>query len=320
MTRPDLSDAKLVALLAAAACAIGLWFALRAWLPQPWRTPGSPQLYLAGVAGALLLLVPAAFSLAKRAGRSRNPVGWFNAHVVCSTLGMVLIAAHSGAFLRRPPALLLLALVALAVLGTWARIAGARRMAATFASRLPGFGVPDAATRERLKAILAEKRRLLAELAPGAREGTFSVTLPLLAVRPRLAGARLALAVLLAGLLALIGRHLAPALRVPLNALALLGRHGLELAGALENLLLLLRRQPLEALVRGVELAFPLLGQRLPPPEVLRDASPIGRRHVAQPLLILARGLPLLGRETLPVAVVLDRSLPLLGRHLLPLL
>ena len=194
MTRPDLSDAKLVALLAAAACAIGLWFALRAWLPQPWRTPGSPQLYLAGVAGALLLLVPAAFSLAKRAGRSRNPVGWFNAHVVCSTLGMVLIAAHSGAFLRRPPALLLLALVALAVLGTWARIAGARRMAATFASRLPGFGVPDAATRERLKAILAEKRRLLAELAPDAREGTFSVTLPLLAARPRRALAYLRLA------------------------------------------------------------------------------------------------------------------------------
>jgi hypothetical protein len=136
----------------------------------------------------------------------------------------------------------------------------------------------------------------------------------------RLAGARLALAVLLAGLLALIGRHLAPAFRVPLNALTLLGRHGLELTGALENLLLLLRRQPLEALVRGVELAFPLLRQRLPPPEVLRDASPVGRRHVAQPLLILARGLPLLGRETLPVAVVLYRSLPLLGRHLLPLL
>ena len=135
---------------------------------------------------------------------------------------------------------------------------------------------------------------------------------PPFAVRTRLAGTRLALAVLLAGLLALVGRHLAPALRVLLDTPALLGRHGLVLSEPLENLLLLLRRQPLEALVRGVELAFPLLGQRLPPPEVLRDASPIGRRHVAQPLLILARGLPLLGRETLPVAVVLDRPLPLL--------
>ena len=185
MPRPDLSDAKLVALLAAAALAIVGWFAFRAWLPEAWRSPGSAELYLTGVAGVALLLVPVAFSLAKRGGRSRDPRGWFNAHVVCSTLGMVLIAAHSGGFLRRPPALLLLALLALAALGAWARIAGSRRMAATFASRLPTLPVPEAATRERLKAILAEKRRLLAELAPQAREGTFSVTLPLLLAQPR---------------------------------------------------------------------------------------------------------------------------------------
>ncbi len=194
MARPDLSDAKLAALLAAAACAIGVWFAFGAWLPEPWRKPGSPQLYLTGVAGTLLLFVPAAFSLAKRSGYGRSAVGWFNAHVICSTLGMVLIAVHSGLFLRRAPALLLLALVALALLGTWARIAGSRRMAATFASRLPGLRVPDSATRERLKAILAEKRRLLAQLAPDAREGTFSVTLPLLVSRPRLSLAYLRLA------------------------------------------------------------------------------------------------------------------------------
>lgn len=187
MARPDLSDAKLAALLVAAALAIVGWFAFRAWLPEAWRTPGSAELYLAGVVGVALLLVPVAFSLAKRGGRSADPRGWFNAHVICSTLGMVLIAAHSGGFLRRPPALLLLALVALAVLGAWARIAGSRRMAATFASRLPTLAVPDAATRERLKAILAEKRRLLAMLAPGAHEGTFSVTLPLLLAKPRAA-------------------------------------------------------------------------------------------------------------------------------------
>ena len=194
MARPDLSDSKLAALLAAAVLAIVGWFAFRAWLPEAWRTPGSPELYLAGVAGVVLLLVPVAFSLAKRGGRSADPRGWFNAHVVCSTLGMVLIAAHSGGFLRRPPAFLLLALVALAVLGTWARIAGSRRMAATFASRLPTLAVPDATTRERLKAILAEKRRLLTQLAPEAREGTFSVTLPLLAAKPRLSIAYIRLA------------------------------------------------------------------------------------------------------------------------------
>lgn len=194
MARPDLSDARLVAILAAAVAAIALWFALRGLLPEAWRTPGSPPLYLAGLAGTLLLLVPAAFSLAKRLGRSASPVSWFNAHVVCSTLGMVLIAVHSGLLLRRPPALLLLALVALAVLGTWARVAGARRMAATFASRPPAFRVPDPATREALKAILASKRRLLAELAPAAHEGTFSVTLPLLVASPRAALAYLRLA------------------------------------------------------------------------------------------------------------------------------
>lgn len=184
MPRRDLSDATLAAMLVAAALAIVAWFAFRSWLPEAWRTPGSAELYLTGVAGVVLLLVPAAFSLAKRGGRSADPRAWFNAHVFCSTLGMVLIAAHSGGFLRRPPALLLAALVALAVLGAWARIAGSRRMAATFASRLPTLSVPDAATRDRLKAILAEKRRLLAELAPGAHEGTFSVTLPLLLARP----------------------------------------------------------------------------------------------------------------------------------------
>lgn len=194
MGRPDLSDAKLAGLLAAAALAIALWFAFGAWLPESWRNPGSPQLYLTGVAGSVLLLVPAAFAFAKRAGYGRSALGWFNAHVVCSTLGMVLIAAHSGLFFRRAPALLLLTLVALAVLGTWARVAGSRRMAATFASRLPGLRVPDAATRERLKAILAEKRRLLAQLAPEAKEGTFSVTLPLLAARPRLSIAYIRLA------------------------------------------------------------------------------------------------------------------------------
>jgi len=176
--RNDLSDAKLLRLMAAAAAAIAGWFVLRPWLPEAWRIPGSPALYLAGVAGVALLLVPAAFAFVKRGGLTRDPVRWFNAHVVCSTIGMVLIAIHSGGYLRRAPALLLLALLALAVLGTWARVRGSRRMAATFASRAPAFAVPDAATRERLKALISAKRKLLADLDPQAREGTFSVTLP----------------------------------------------------------------------------------------------------------------------------------------------
>lgn len=167
------------------------WFVVRAgWphvLPEAWRTPGSPALYLTGVAGVLLLLAPVVFVVKKRGGSSANPVNWFNAHVVCSFAGMVLIAIHSGGFLRRPPALLLLALLALAALGVWARARGSRRMAATFASKAPAFAPPDAATRERLRALISEKRALLAQLDPQASEGTFSVNLPHLLRSPRLA-------------------------------------------------------------------------------------------------------------------------------------
>jgi len=185
--RNDFSDSRLLQLTVTVMLAIAAWFAVRPGLPQAWREPGSPELYLTGVAGALLLLVPVAFALAKRGGRSRNPNGWFNAHVACSLVGSILIAIHSGGFLRRPPALLLLAIFALAVLGVWARVRGARRMAATFASKAPAFRVPDAATRNRLQEILGAKRRLLGELDPAAREGLFSVTLAHLLKHPRLA-------------------------------------------------------------------------------------------------------------------------------------
>jgi hypothetical protein len=178
LPRHDLPDARLLQLTFAALAAIVIWFAVRGILPEAWRSPGSPQLYLTGVAGILLLLVPVAFVIAKRGGSGANPVNWFNAHVACSLLGMVLIAIHSGGFLRRPPALLLLALIVLAVLGVWGRVRGSRRMAGTFASKAPGFNVPDAAARDRLRTLIAEKRRLLMQLDPQANEGTFSVNLP----------------------------------------------------------------------------------------------------------------------------------------------
>ena len=187
MQKNDFSDSRLRQLMAAVLIVIAAWFAVKHWLPQAWRVPGSPELYLTGVAGALLLLIPAAFALAKRGGHSANPRGWFNAHIVCSSLGAILIAIHSGGFLRRPPALLLCAILALAALGVWARVRGSRRMAATFASKAPAFSIPDPEMRMRLQALLVEKRRLLVELDPAAREGVFSVTLAHLMKRPRLA-------------------------------------------------------------------------------------------------------------------------------------
>jgi len=185
IVRRDLPNARLLWLAGATVAAIVAWFLVRPWLPAAWREPGSPELYLTGVVGAALLLVPALFALAKRSGLSRNPVGWFNAHVWCSSAGTVLIVIHSAGFLRRPPALMLLALLALGALGIWARVRGSRRMAATFASKAPAFRPPDAATREQLRALIVEKRRLLAVLDPAAREGTFSVTLPHFIQAPR---------------------------------------------------------------------------------------------------------------------------------------
>jgi len=179
-----LSNAVLVALVSTTLAAIACWFVLRGALPPAWRTPGSPPLYLTGVAGALLLLVPAAFAFAKRSGRSQRPIAWFNAHVVCACLGTVLIAAHSAGQLGRAPALLLAALAALGALGLWARLRAARLLAATFGSKTNVFSPPDAATRARLGRIIERKRALLPTLAPEANEGTFSVGLPLLLRNP----------------------------------------------------------------------------------------------------------------------------------------
>jgi hypothetical protein len=64
---------------------------------------------------------------------------------------------------------------------------------------------------------------------------------------------------LVAGLLALGRRHLAPALSVPLEALALIRAHGLVALESLPDLLLLLLRKPLKAVVRRFELTLALL-------------------------------------------------------------
>jgi len=183
----ELPDRQLAWLMAGVVAAIVAWFVLRGALPPEWSTPGSPVLYFAGVAGVALLLVPAAFAIAKRSGGSTAPRRWFNAHVVCASLGSVLIAVHSAGHLGRPPALLLLALVALAIIGVWARLRVSRSMSRTFAAKMPLVAAPDPAVRARLAAIIAEKRALLRELAPQANEGTFSVSLPQLLASPRLA-------------------------------------------------------------------------------------------------------------------------------------
>ena len=177
MTRPDLPDRILVGLVGAALLAAATWFAVHPALPEAWRTPGSPQLYSVGVLGALLLLVSMVFVLVKRSGRGDLAPRWFIAHVVCSTLGTVLILVHSAGFVRRPPALLLLALLGLIALGVWARVRLSTNMAATFSTKQRGFAPAAQLDRSALAAVIDRKRALLASLDPAAREATFSPTL-----------------------------------------------------------------------------------------------------------------------------------------------
>jgi hypothetical protein len=182
--RPDIPNRQLILAAVVLPALLCLYALALPFMPEALRTPGSPLTYLFGVAGTLLLLVSAVFVFVKRAGRGGSPVVWFIAHVGGGMAGFVLVAIHTTAKLDRPPALLLLCLLALMGLGVWARVHANRSMADTFGSKLRGFRAPDADTREALAKIVAEKTALLERLDPAAREATFSVTLPHLFRQP----------------------------------------------------------------------------------------------------------------------------------------
>ncbi len=170
----DIGDRLLAYLVFVASIVLVTFFGFQHELPPAWRLPGSPTLYVLGVAGTVLLCVSLVFVVTKRTGVGGSPLGWFSAHVVTATLGGVLVTVHSGGFLRHAPALLLVALFFLVVLGVWARVRVSRRMSATFASREASFAPLGADDRERLARLIREKEALLSRLDPGASEGTFS--------------------------------------------------------------------------------------------------------------------------------------------------
>ena len=176
----DLSDRWLVSLLLAAIALLTAFFSLQSVLPASWRTPGSPPLYVLGLAGGALLLVSMGFVTVKRTGRRLGPAApriWFIAHVVAALPGMVLVAVHSAGSLTNPPALLFLTLIALTVLGVWARLRGSGSLSAVFATRHANFRGADPVLRARLEALIARKSSLLQQIAPGAGEATFSPAL-----------------------------------------------------------------------------------------------------------------------------------------------
>ncbi len=183
--RPDISNGRLIASSAAVIGSIVIYFMLLPLLPASMREPGSPIVYLFSVAGTLLLLVAAAFSVVKRSGHGGSPVVWFIAHVFCANLGFVLVVMHSTGKLDRPPALLLLNLAALMALGVWARVRASRSMADTFGTKLTGFAAPDGDRRQDIQDLIDQKSALLSRLDPAAHEATFSVTLIHLLRSPR---------------------------------------------------------------------------------------------------------------------------------------
>jgi hypothetical protein len=187
MQRADIGNRVLVGMVAAILLTLLLYFLFLPALPQALRTPGSPVLYIAGAAGACLLLVSMAFVLVKRTGRGGSPPAWFVAHVVASSIGTVLVAIHSAGFLRRPPALLFLALAGLILLGVWGRVWLSRRIARTFGTKHEHFAALPADKRAALSGVIARKVELLRALDAGAAEGTFSLTLAHWLAHPRLA-------------------------------------------------------------------------------------------------------------------------------------
>ena len=186
MRRLDIGDRLLAYLVFAAAVVLVTFFAFQRELSSEWRLPGSPTLYLLGVAGTLLLCVSLVFVVTKRTGAGGSPLGWFSAHVVTATLGGVLVTIHSAGYLRYAPALLLVALLLLVILGVWARVRLSKDMAATFATREQSFSPPGSENRERLARLIEEKESLLSKLDPGADEGVFSPRLRHWFTRPGL--------------------------------------------------------------------------------------------------------------------------------------
>jgi len=160
--------------VAASVLAIAVSQAARPFLPLPWQTAGSEALYLTGVVGAVLLMVPAAYSFVKRGGQATMPRRWLIAHIVAGIAGAVVITVHAAGGWTRPPALLVLLAYFLILQGAWARSVASAKLARVMASRTTALRGQRQVDKEALRQILEEKKRLLARLDAGAAEAVFS--------------------------------------------------------------------------------------------------------------------------------------------------
>jgi len=175
MIRPpqDLSNRLLFAVVGATAAMGVLAAVVFGVSAADWARPGSPLLQTVAIVGAMLLLGSFAAVLAKRFGQPGK--AGFRAHVGLASLGLACVLAHWSFQVFQLPTLLLLLLVALVVLGVWSRSAGAKQMAGTFGRKHAAFRPPPPQTRERLRALIAQKRALLSGIDAAASEATFSL-------------------------------------------------------------------------------------------------------------------------------------------------
>jgi len=175
--RPVLRTRALYAVLGGTAAALLLFFIVRPSLPAAWSVPGSPELYVAGLLGALLALTPFAFSLAKRSGAAESPPAWFVAHVIAACIGMALLIVHSGGYIRRPPALVLAGGLFLVAQGAWSRAWLSHKISGVFGGKYRAIVSAGTVDKEKLRGVIDCKRTLLARLDPAADEALFSPTL-----------------------------------------------------------------------------------------------------------------------------------------------
>lgn len=140
----------------------------------PWLEPGRPATYALGWLAALAMLAPVAFAAAKRSGRARRPRAWFALHAWAGALAVPLAALHSGGGMSVMPLGLLALLPLVSAQGVAWRLVSGPALARRMGSRAAAFAPPDPDLRGTLTALLADKRALLARIAPGADEAAFA--------------------------------------------------------------------------------------------------------------------------------------------------
>ncbi len=173
----SIHDRLLAYLIFFAFFSLFIYFSLLHLLSSPWHMPGSSVLYIFGVVGSLFLSVSIVFLFLKRAHVSKKPVFWFNCHVVTAIIGSVLVTIHSSGKMGYAPALLLVALLGLTLLGIFARFYISKRNAEIFASKVQIFQTLNRDDKGKVEQIIQRKEELLFSIEPETKEGTFSLSL-----------------------------------------------------------------------------------------------------------------------------------------------